>query len=81
MPVVISFTTETDGRLPCGMSLKDAIEQVDKETDNYPAYYMLNCAHPIHIESELKAGVDQTWTKRIRGLKCNASMLSHAELN
>ena len=29
MPVVISFTVETDGRLPSGQALKNAIEQVD----------------------------------------------------
>ena len=78
MPVVISFTTETDGKLPTGQSLKDAIEQVDSATNNYPSYFMLNCAHPTHFQSELKAGIDQHWTTRIRGLRCNSSMLSHA---
>ena len=32
MPVVISFTVETDGRLPTGESLKEAIEGVDAAT-------------------------------------------------
>ena len=49
IPVVISFTVETDGRLPTGQSLKDAINFVDDETSGAPAYYMINCAHPTHF--------------------------------
>ena len=79
MPVAISFTVETDGRLPSGQPLKDAIEQVDAATDNMPAYYMINCAHPTHFEDPLAAG--EAWTQRIRGLRANASCLSHAELD
>jgi len=79
MPVVISFTVETDGRLPSGQTLKAAIEQVDTATDNGPAYYMINCAHPTHFEDALAAG--ERWTERIGGLRANASALSHAELD
>jgi S-methylmethionine-dependent homocysteine/selenocysteine methylase len=78
MPVVISFTVETDGRLPSGEMLQDAIEQVDAATDGTPAYYMINCAHPTHFVDVL--GVDP-WTKRIRALRANASTKSHAELD
>jgi S-methylmethionine-dependent homocysteine/selenocysteine methylase len=78
MPVVISLTVETDGRLPSGEMLKDAIEQVDTATDNAPVYYMINCAHPTHFVDVL--GVDP-WTKRIRAVRANASTKSHAELN
>ena len=78
MPVVISFTVETDGRLPSGEMLKDAIEQVDTATDNAPAYYMINCAHPTHFADVL--GVEP-WTKRIRAIRANASTKSHAELD
>jgi S-methylmethionine-dependent homocysteine/selenocysteine methylase len=79
MPVVISFTVETDGRLPTGQTLKDAIERVDQDTDTTPAYYMINCAHPLHFADVLVAG--ESWVKRIRGLRANASTKSHAELN
>ncbi len=78
MPVVISFTVETDGRLPTGQTLKDAIAEVDSETGAAPAYYMLNCAHPTHFADTL-AG-DAAWVKRLRGLRANASKRSHAEL-
>jgi S-methylmethionine-dependent homocysteine/selenocysteine methylase len=79
MPVALSFTVETDGRLPTGQPLKEAIEQVDAATAQYPAYYMINCAHPTHFEGVLDA--DAPWTQRIRGLRANASRMSHAELN
>jgi S-methylmethionine-dependent homocysteine/selenocysteine methylase len=79
MPVAISFTVETDGKLPTGQSLQDAIEQVDEATQGAPAYYMINCAHPQHFEAVLAAG--EAWTKRIHGIRANASTKSHAELN
>ncbi|HKX19380.1 MAG TPA: homocysteine S-methyltransferase family protein [bacterium] len=79
MPVAISFTVETDGRLPSGQTLRTAIEQVDSATSDYPAYYMLNCAHPTHFDRVLVGG--EAWTQRIRGLRANASQKSHAELN
>lgn len=79
MPVVISFTVETDGKLPSGQTLKDAIEEVDKATNNTPAYYMVNCAHPTHFEDALSAG--EPWLKRLRGIRANASTKSHAELD
>jgi len=76
---VISFTVETDGRLPSGESLKDAIETVDDETDGAPAYFMINCAHPSHFDAVLAAG--ESWMGRIRGVRANASAKSHAELD
>jgi homocysteine S-methyltransferase len=79
MPVALSFTVETDGRLPTGQTLKGAIEQVDRATSAYPCYYMINCAHPTHFERVLTA--EEPWVERIRGLRANASRMSHAELN
>jgi len=79
MPVAISFTVETDGNLPTGQTLREAIEHVDAATSRYPSYYMINCAHPTHFEHVLGRG--ESWTRRIRGLRANASRKSHAELN
>jgi S-methylmethionine-dependent homocysteine/selenocysteine methylase len=78
-PVVISFTVETDGRLLTGESLSDAIDAVDAATDAYPAYYMINCAHPTHFAPALREG--ERWTGRIQGVRANASRCSHAELD
>ncbi|MEM8930561.1 MAG: homocysteine S-methyltransferase family protein [Acidobacteriota bacterium] len=79
LPVVLSFTVETDGRLPTGERLGDAIDRVDIATGAYPAYYMINRAHPTHFEQEMES--DGDWLGRIRGLRANASCKSHAELD
>jgi S-methylmethionine-dependent homocysteine/selenocysteine methylase len=79
MPVALSFTVETDGRLPTGQALAPAIERVDAATAGYPSYSMINCAHPTHFET-IPAEAEP-WTRRIRGLRANASRKSHAELN
>jgi homocysteine S-methyltransferase len=79
IPVAISFTVETDGRLPSGESLGDAIDRVDDATGGSVAYYMINCAHPSHFESVLGAGGG--WIGRLKGIRANASRRSHAELD
>ena len=79
LPVAISFTVETDGSLPSGQALAEAIADVDAATDGAPAYYMVNCAHPTHFADKLAGG--GAWTGRIRGLRANASRCSHAELD
>ena len=79
LSVVVSFTVETDGRLPSGQTLGEAIEEVDARTEGAAAYFMINCAHPSHFYDVLEPG--SAWTERIRGLRANASRLSHAELD
>jgi S-methylmethionine-dependent homocysteine/selenocysteine methylase len=79
LPVVISLTVETDARLPSGQAIGDAITQIDDATHDGPAYYMVNCAHPTHFSEALDA--TEPWTGRIRGIRANASRLSHAELD
>jgi len=78
MPVAVGFTVETDGRLPSGTPLGEAIRQVDDATDEAPAYFMVNCAHPHHFEHVL---ADRPWASRIRAVRANASSKSHAELD
>jgi S-methylmethionine-dependent homocysteine/selenocysteine methylase len=78
-PAVVSFTVETDGRLPTGEPLREAIERTDAETDATVAYFMVNCAHPTHFDDVL-AG-DEPWVSRVRGVRPNASRRSHAELD
>lgn len=78
LPVAISFTVETDGRLPDGQPLDDAIRSVDAQTGAGTAYFMVNCAHPDHFAGALR---DEDWARRIRGIRANASRRSHAELD
>jgi homocysteine S-methyltransferase len=79
IPAAISFTVETDARLPTGQSLREAIEQVDAATDAGAAYFMVNCAHPTHFAPALERG--QEWMRRVAGLRANASTRSHTELD
>ena len=79
LPVVISFTVETEGVLPNGDTLAAAITAVDEATTSYPAYYMVNCAHPTHFADVLDG--TKPWARRIRGVRANASKMSHAELD
>ncbi len=79
VPVAVSFTVETDGRLPSGQPLGEAIEAVDAETGSAAAYFMVNCAHPTHFGPALRAG--GAWVARLAGARANASRKSHAELD
>ena len=79
LPVVVSFTVETDGRLPSGETIAEAIAATDAATVRAPVYYMINCAHPDHFRAAFEAGEDWIW--RIGGLRANASRQSHAELD
>lgn len=89
LPIAISFTVETDGRLPSGPTIADAITTVDAAAA--PDYYLINCAHPTHIRTGLSQpgtqgqpgtrGQPGTWIDRIIGIRANASVKSHAELD
>ena len=79
LPVAIAFTVETDGRLPDGQPLREAIDEVDAATDRGAAYFLINCAHPSHFANVLPA-LGATG-ERIHGLRANASAKSHAELD
>jgi homocysteine S-methyltransferase len=79
LPVVVSFTVETDGRLPSGMSIAEAIEATDAATSAGVQHFMINCAHPTHFADVLDG--TSAWVSRIGGLRANASSLSHAELD
>jgi S-methylmethionine-dependent homocysteine/selenocysteine methylase len=78
VPAIVSFTVETDGRLPSGHGLREAIESVDAATVAAPQGFMINCAHPTHFAAALTEG---EWLSRIIGLRANASTMSHAELD
>jgi len=78
LPAVVSFTVETDGRLPSGQPLAEAIAHVDESTGKGPAYFMINCAHPSHFSGAL---TDGAWLQRVKAVRVNSSRLSHAELD
>ncbi|MBS9718305.1 homocysteine S-methyltransferase family protein [Pseudohalocynthiibacter aestuariivivens] len=77
LPSVISFTLEKNRRLRSGETLGEAINLVDDATGNAPAYYMINCSHPSDFGPAL---AQKKWSKRIRGIRANASSLDHGTL-
>ena len=79
IPVAVSYTVETDGRLPDGTPLGDAIEQLDAATEAGAAHVLVNCAHPDHVSPGLSAAAP--WVERIAGIEVNSSRLTHAELD
>jgi homocysteine S-methyltransferase len=81
LPAAVGFTVETDGRLPDGTALRDAIARVDAAAA--PDYFLVNCAHPTHVAAGLDGDGDNDgeWRSRIEGLRPNASRMSHAELD
>lgn len=78
LPVAVSFTVETDGRLPTGMALAEAVDRIDQRHGGGVAFFMINCAHPTHFSAVLE---DPALAARIGGLRANASRMSHAELD
>ncbi|MFJ3393023.1 homocysteine S-methyltransferase family protein [Leifsonia aquatica] len=76
VPVAVSFTVETDGRLPDGSTLADAISAV--EAADPADFYGVNCAHPLHLLAALDGGA---WQAHLEFFRPNASVLSHAELD
>lgn len=83
LPIVVSPTVETDGRLPDGTELGVFIRKVDEATDGAPLFYMINCAHPTHLMPTLEAAREagESWLDRFRGFRANASTKSHEELD
>jgi S-methylmethionine-dependent homocysteine/selenocysteine methylase len=76
LPVALSFTVESDGRLPDGTPLGAAVKRVD--ADATPDWFGINCAHPTHIAPAFDGGA---WQQRIGGIRPNASTLTHDELD
>lgn len=83
LPVIVSPTVETDGRLPDGTSLGEFIREVDRATGAAPLCYMVNCAHPTHVQPSLDEAREngESWLERFRGFRANASRKSHEELD
>lgn len=77
LPVSVGFTVETDGTLPDGTRLSAAIERV--AADDAPDGFLVNCAHPDHVLPAFDRPGE--WATQIRGLRVNASTMSHAELD
>ena len=83
LPIIISPTVETDGRLPDGTTLREFIHRVDDATEAAPVFYTVNCAHPTHLMPTLDAASvrNEDWLNRFQGFRANSSKKSHEELD
>ncbi len=83
LPCIVSPTVEIDGTTPEGLSLGRFIEEVEVATEGSPLFYMVNCAHPTHLEPTLRRAreLGERWLSRLRGFRANASHKSHEELD
>ena len=79
----VAFTIDIDGKLPSGESLKDAITAVDSKTNPPPLFYMVSCIHPRYVKPlvSLAQANNEPWINRLRGIRGNASLKSHEELD
>ena len=77
IPLAISLTLDSSSKLRSGPSLAEAITTIDKEPDQSPEYYLINCSHPVEYEPAIEPG---EWIERIRGVRPNASKMEKIAL-
>jgi homocysteine S-methyltransferase len=77
VPLGISLRLDSSSKLNSGPSLVEAITAIDKETDQSPEFYSINCSHPLEYEPAIEPG---DWINRVRGVRPNASKLEKIAL-
>ena len=74
----VALTLDSTHRLKSGISLSQAITEIDAQTgDDAPDFYLINCSHPVEYEPALD---NREWVKRLRGVRPNASKLEKIAL-
>lgn len=77
VPLAVSLTLDSNSKLHSGPSLAEAITTIDRETDQSPEYFLINCSHPVEYEPAIEPG---DWINRIRGVRPNASKMEKIAL-
>jgi len=78
VPLTVSLTVNSNGRLKSGPTVAEAVKSIDAEAGkSAPAFYMLNCSHPVEFEPALTEGA---WLERLRGFRPNASKMEKIAL-
>ncbi|WP_159590444.1 homocysteine S-methyltransferase family protein [Chelativorans xinjiangense] len=78
VPLSVALTLDRTHRLKSGPTLGEAIAEIDAQTGlDAPDYYLVNCSHPLEYEPALDDGA---WTRRLRGVRPNASKMEKMEL-
>jgi len=77
VPLAISLSLDSTSKLNSGPTLVEAITTIDKETDQSPEFYLINCSHPVEYEPAIEPG---DWISRVRGVRPNASKMEKLAL-
>ncbi len=77
VPLALSFSLTSSSRLASGQTLAEAVQSVDAASDGYPAFYALNCSHPLEFEPALTPGA---WQDRLRCIRPNAARIDKIAL-
>jgi S-methylmethionine-dependent homocysteine/selenocysteine methylase len=77
VPLGISLSLDSSSKLNSGPRLAEAITRIDAETEQSPAFYSINCSHPLEYEPALEPG---DWINRVRGVRPNAAKMEKIEL-
>jgi S-methylmethionine-dependent homocysteine/selenocysteine methylase len=82
LPYIISFMVYSNGKLPDGHTIHQAIETIDKSVKKKPLCYMSNCVHPQILSEALAHPDNQTMLvkERFRGIQANAAYADPNEL-
>ena len=82
IPIGVSLTLTTEGRLRSGPSLGEAIEAIDEATDGGAdggaAWFGTNCSHPLEFEPALAE--QGAWLDRLRYIRPNAAKMEKVAL-
>ncbi len=77
LPLAVSFSLDSHHKLNTGVSLADAIDQVDTQTSGFPEFFSLNCSHPLEFNPALTS---ESWTNRLRSIRPNAAKMDKISL-
>lgn len=78
LPIGVSLTLSSEGRLRSGPTLREAVEAIDAETGGAAAWMGTNCSHPMEFFPALDdAG---PWLDRLRYFRPNAAMMDKLAL-
>lgn len=81
IPIIVSFTLDINNKLPSGETVEEAITKIDNDTEKYVICYIFNCVNPKYILDFFKENKNKKWIERIKGIKPNASVKTHEELD
>ena len=78
VPYVVSVVLGADGRLLDGTPLEQAVIEIDAQSAQRPAGFMINCDYPSFLK---RSALSPASLKRILGFQANAAARNHEALD